>query len=92
MFSVVSFRVTDALCFLLTALINTAIKHAFLFSSPQSLLLITFVRGGKMMYSSEVKLRERPSANRVKRLDFYLPHRDPFQRQFFFFDLVVIYA
>lgn len=44
-----------------------------------------------MMYSSEVKLRERPSADR---LDFYLTHRDPFERQvfFFFFDLVVIHA
>lgn len=35
-----------------------------------------------MMYSSEVKLRERPSADR---LDFYLTHRDPFERQVFFF-------
>lgn len=90
MFSVVSFRVTDALCFLLTALISTVIRYSFLFSSPQSLLLMAFMRGGKMMYSSEVKLRERPSAGR---LDFYLTHRDPFERQvFFFFDLVVIHA
>lgn len=82
MFSVVSFRVTDALCFLLTAFISTVIRHRFLFSSPQSLLLTAFMRGGKMMYSSEVKLRERPSADR---LNFYLTHRDPFERQFFFF-------
>lgn len=83
-------RVTEALLFSPNSPhLSTVIKHIFL-SSPKYLFLMAFMRGGKMTHSSEIKVREAPPANGVKELDFYLPHRDPFQRNFF--DLAVIHA